>query len=132
MPPEKYEALVSELLDKCPEEKKDWLVGRLSFGNEINLRNRLTNVIQPFRDEIGNGKVCRKIINKIIDTRNYLTHYNEDLIEKAADGDELFYLCWKLEAIFQMQLMKIIGFSDEQIAQIAKENKQLKFKLKGD
>jgi hypothetical protein len=73
-----FSALVAEIMKGCPPEKEEWLRGRLEHGNEINLRKRITRIIEPFKDIIGNSTDRRKIISRIVDTRNYLTHYNED------------------------------------------------------
>lgn len=124
-----FSALVDEVMKACPPGKEDWLRGRLEHGNEINLRKRITRIIEPFKDIIGNSASRRKIISKIVDTRNYLTHYNEDLKSSAASGFELYTLCRKMEAIFQLQLLKVLEFSEAEILMVARDCQSLKQKL---
>ena len=41
MPDDIYESLLLEIVNSCPEQHKDWLYGRLKYGNEITLSKRL-------------------------------------------------------------------------------------------
>lgn len=124
-----FESLVSEIIKACPEQNLEWLKGRLMHGNEINLGKRLKRIIEPFKDKLGNSKERNSLLRKIVDTRNYLTHYNEDLKDSAAQGSELRGLCQKMEAIFQLHFLKVIGFSDEEISAVIKNCYPLKRKL---
>lgn len=124
-----FNSLVSEILEHCPEERTDWLQGRLIHGNEINLGKRIKSIIEPFKEHIGNSKLRSKLIRSIVGTRNYLTHYDEDLKESAAKGKDLWVLCLKMEAIFQLHFLKLIGFSDEEISRVIENSYTLKRKI---
>ena len=132
MDKESYESLVSEVLKGCPENHLDWLYGRLLHGNEINLRKRIKKIIEPFKDYLGTKQERSKLLEKIVDTRNYLTHYSESLHDKAAKGRDLRILCLKMEAIFNLHFLKVIGFTDEEIDGVAQNCHPLKRKLKCD
>ena len=124
-----FEALVAQIAENCPEKNIDWLKGRLMHGNEINLGKRLKGIIDPFKDKLGNSKERSKLLRKIVDTRNYLTHYNENLKAKSADGDELWNLCQKMEVIFQLHFLKVIGFSKNEIDSVVENSYPLKQKI---
>lgn len=123
-----FDELVAIISKNCPEEHIDWLQGRLKHGNEINLRKRLKLIIEPFKDRLGKNEERSNLLQKIVDTRNYLTHYSKDLKEKSAEGIELWNLCQKMEAIFQLHFLKVVGFSDEEIESVAKNSDSLKQK----
>ncbi|MDC5413243.1 hypothetical protein OHW74_14725, partial [Acinetobacter baumannii] len=106
-----YEELVKKILEGCPDEHKDWLKGRLLHGNEINLGKRIKNIIEPFKELLGTSKERSKLIRNIVDTRNYLTHYSENLESFSVEGENLWELCQKLELIFTLHFLKIIGFT---------------------
>jgi hypothetical protein len=125
-----FETLVSKITESCPDQNMDWLKGRLMHGNEINLGKRLKRIIEPFKDKLGSSRDRSKLLRKIVDTRNYLTHYNEDLKENSADGSELWNLCQKMEVIFQLHFLKVIGFSDEEINSVVENCYPLKQKIK--
>ncbi len=124
-----FNDLISEIIDLAPEKYEKWLRGRLMHGNEINLKQRLKKVIEPYKGIIGSNKVREKLIRNIIDTRNYLTHYSEELESKVARGQKLYDLCLKMEVIFQLNALNNIGFTSESIELIVDENHTLQQKL---
>ncbi|MBQ4765753.1 hypothetical protein F9U42_01225 [Pectobacterium versatile] len=128
---EDFNALVNRLIENCPEEHKGWLHGRLNHGNEINLSKRIKIAIEPFKEILGKNKEREKMIRSIVDTRNYLTHYEKNLKDKAAtSGKQLYLLCIKMEAIFQLNILNMLGFSKNEIISIIKKNSNLRRKIK--
>ncbi len=129
MDKDEFNKLVKIIVEGCPDDKKKWLKGRLTYANEIPLRKRLKSLVEPFKDYVGTCESRKTLINKIIDTRNYLTHYDKSLERKAAAGTYLLELCLKLECLFQLHFMKQIGFTDEEIALMLDNNYKLKQKF---
>jgi hypothetical protein len=129
MDEEKFKELVEGIISKCPDENQEWLKGRLMHGNEINLRRRIKSIIEPFKDVVGTKDEQSKIISKIVDTRNYLTHYDESSKLKAADGQDLLSLCYKMEAIFQLHFLQVLGFTQEEIKSVLANSYPLQEKL---
>ena len=121
--------LVEAIIAQCPEENKGWLGGRLMHGNEINLGKRIKRIIDPFKAEIGTSAERGKVIRQIVDTRNYLTHYDEALRESAVSGRDLWVLCRKMESFFQLHLLHVLGFSEVKIKHLIDSNYQLKRKI---
>lgn len=124
-----FQILKNQLIENCPEDYKDWLAGKLEFGNEITLAKRIRRIIEPFKSHIGNSPERSKLIRKIVDTRNYFTHYSPSLKSRAAQKRELVSLCEKLEAFFQLQLLGEIGFTQKEIEAVLNQNYKLKNKL---
>lgn len=124
-----FESLVSTILESCPKEHVEWLQGRLIHGNEINLGKRLKKIIEPFKEHLGSSKERNKLLRQIVNTRNYLTHYNEDLKHETAKGRDLWLLCLKMEVIFNLHFLNIIGFTADEIEEVIKHNYSLKRKL---
>ncbi|QTR55480.1 HEPN domain-containing protein [Thiothrix unzii] len=125
-----FDNLVSTLVDFCPESHKEWLQGRLKHGNEINLGQRIKKTIEPFKSLFGNSKDRNKLIRKIVDTRNYLTHYSKELRDSAATDDELWIICQKMEVILQLHFLKVIGFNDSEIHDVVQNSRPMHYKLK--
>lgn len=124
-----FDSLVSTISESCPEEYAEWLSGRLMHGNEINLGKRLKRIIEPFKVKLGSSNERSKLLRKIVDTRNYLTHYSEKLKDNAADGEDLLNLCQKMEVIFQLHFLKVVGFSNEEIESVVENCYPLKQKI---
>lgn len=127
---EKFDDLKNQIINQCPEEHKKWLEGRIQHGNEISLSKRVKRIIEPFKEAIGSSAEREKLINKISVTRNYLTHYNESLASQAASGIELVHLTMKIEVIFQLNMLQILGFTKEEIMSIIQGNYEIKQILK--
>ena len=122
-----FEELVENLIENCPGERREWLKGKLGYSNEVSLRKRIKKLIEPFKEFFGNKENRKKLINRIVDTRNYLTHYDPDLESEAAKGGDLQVLCQKMEVLFQLHFLQLIGFSQEDVNSIVE--RQLKWKL---
>ena len=105
-----FEGLVENLVNQCPEEHREWLSRELKYGNEVNLRKRLRGIINSFKEVIGNRTKRENLIDKIVYTRNYLTHYDLSLESKAAQGEALWTLCLKMELLFQLHFLQLTRF----------------------
>jgi hypothetical protein len=125
-----FAELVNSIVSTCPSGHEDWLKGRLKHGNEINLRKRINAIIHPFKDVLGSSKDRKVVINKIVDTRNYLTHFDKSLETKAASGKELWDLCSKMEVFFQLHFLQLLGFSTDEIESVLNNCFHMKQKIK--
>ena len=108
-----FENLVNTLIEACPEGKRTWLMDRLRYGNELRLRQRMKRIIEPYHKVIGSKKARNELINSIVNTRNYLTHYDSALEPRVAKGENLEMLCHKMESLFRLELLQLIGFNEE-------------------
>ncbi|GAB2716051.1 hypothetical protein GCM10027155_19230 [Acinetobacter apis] len=124
-----FTKLVEEIISNCPENHREWLQGRLMHGNEINLRKRLKLIIEPFKEYLGTSDERNRLLQNIIDTRNYLTHYSENLADMALEGIDLWKICQKMEVIFNLHFLKVIGFTDVEIKSVVENSYPLKQKL---
>ena len=125
-----FEGLVENLVNQCPEEHREWLSRELKYGNEVNLRKRLRGIINSFKEVIGNRTKRENLIDKIVYTRNYLTHYDLSLESKAAQGEALWTLCLKMELLFQLHFLQLTGFNREEIDSIVANCPQIQWKLR--
>ena len=88
---------------------------RKKGDRELYLREKIEDVIKPFKGVIGNEEKRDKLIDEIVNTRNYLTHYNPEKESKAVKDEDLLPLCLKMELLFQLHFLQLIGFSREEI-----------------
>jgi hypothetical protein len=129
MPETKFNDLVATLLKGCPNQQREWLKKKLEYANELSLRHRMRRMLDPFGDLYGGAKQREYFIGKVTDTRNYLTHYGTELTQQAATGEELWKLCMRLEALFQLHFLRLIGLEGDFMSNLAKENDALRRKL---
>ena len=126
-----FRELHDKIVESVPASRREWIEGRLKYANEISLRNRLRHLIEPFQELFGISSERKSFVNKVIDLRNYWTHYDQDLedVEKSVTTEELWELCLKLEALFQLHFLKLVGMDIEVIRSIAQKNVALQRKL---
>lgn len=124
-----FKELTESLIKHCPEENREWLAGRLQHGNEMNLGRRLKGIIEPFKEFLGTSKERKKLIRAIVDSRNYLTHYDESLETATTSGEGLYLLCIKMEVVFQLHLLQVLGFTKAEIKSFIDDSYELRRKL---
>ena len=118
MPGDEYIGILDSLLSACPSDRREWLRSRLRYANELSLRKRLRAMIEPFERFFGSNRQQKDFIAKVVDTRNYLTHYDKSLEGQTAEGQDLWELTKALEALFLLHLLRSIGFDNEGIDQV--------------
>lgn len=117
---EEYQAgLYKKFVNVIPSDlekgfKQSLKEGKLKYANEFSLRKRLQEIVDRLSPKfaiefIGLPKARKEFISKVNDTRNYLTHYSQDLSEKSAEGSELLRLTEKLEVLLEICLLEEIG-----------------------
>lgn len=86
---------------------------------KMDFRDRIKNLIdEPLKDIIGDSLEWTETIEQIVKTRNYLTHYNQKLENAAVGGMDLYPLCQKIETIFQLHFLDVLGFTKDEIQSI--------------
>ncbi|MBX3063596.1 MAG: hypothetical protein KF726_11505 [Anaerolineae bacterium] len=120
MPPEKYQKVFQKLLDAVPDELEDShrqsLISRLRFANEYSLRKRITLILrenlavyQSIVDALVGNKAL--FVSRLVDTRNYLTHYSEEPGEHTIfDEAEQKNFAEQMKLVLQLCFYSEIGF----------------------
>ena len=130
MPDEEFRDLVESLKQHCPPTRLRWLLDRLRYDNELSFRNRIRRLLNPVEKWFGDEGERKAFVRRVSDTRNYLTHYDESSTpNRATGGGELFELYEKLEALFQLHVLLLLGFDDSAIQAAVHRNRALGRKL---
>ncbi len=124
-----FRELMNTLSDACPPQWRNFVSQRLRYMNELSFRKRLKAMIHPFTLLFGGEKAAKAFIEKVVDVRNYLTHYEPRHWDGQFTGEEYMHLAFKLEALFQLHILKLLDFSTDEILEIAQENQSLRSKL---
>lgn len=133
---EKYSLQLSEYtISNFPPEFANKITGMLIHGNEYSLSKRFREIINSLNKEtktylIGNSDARGKFIQQLVDTRNYLTHYdvgNKKNVLK--DSGELFYSVQRLKALATLILYKEIGVNEELVLKNIQESKQFAYSI---
>ena len=117
MDKDEFEEIRKNLIKQIPKKDRNWFGSKLQYANELTLKNRIEKMIEPF-DCLIDDEIKPKLINRIKDTRNYLTHYDSELEPKAAKGQVLRFICHKMNALFRLHFLKLIGLNEQEINSI--------------
>jgi hypothetical protein len=74
---DKYDMLLDSIISTVPSDHREHIKQRLRYGNEIGLRKRLKSIYDMLPEKI-KGRIPNRndFIGKVVDTRNYFTHYD--------------------------------------------------------
>lgn len=118
---EEYEPVCQTLINSIPESlersHRDSLKGRIKYGHEFSQRKRIKLLL----DEVWEGCLDEYIedknifINKVINTRNYLIHYDSASESQAVKGTEIFYIAEQLKIILIAHILLQLGIPKENV-----------------
>jgi hypothetical protein len=119
LPEVEHEKRVEKILDSAPAEHKGWLRQKLRVVSEPSLDQRLHEILKRHRGitnfVVGSkGEARAEFVEKVVVTRNYRTHFDENKKGKAARGQELYQITRKLNLLLEACLMEEIGFGPEE------------------
>ncbi len=109
-----YQKCIDSMLAHIPtdtdEAIKTEIYRMLTTGNEWSLRKRLKFYFSKF-DSISKRLISdkNKFIHKVIEARNYYTHYDAKGKENVIEGAELFYVSEKLKILVLSEILEKIG-----------------------
>lgn len=121
MPEKKYNAMLVKILESVPTEFKEWLEKKLIYANELSLRDRLSKIFSNNSNTMGGLLLknnSKALIQKIVDTRNYFTHNDKELKDKATTGFDLIKIIQILKLLVINCFLKEIGFDEIEITKI--------------
>lgn len=113
---------IRELLERVPNaQDRGFLRKQLSFAHEPTLNDRLTELFQNcvITEEILQSKTdIQSFIKNIRNTRNYLTHYDSSMEQKAVSGIALYNLSEQMDIFIRYYLFMELGFTPSECKQI--------------
>lgn len=121
-----YKTFVGVIPDSISSDfKKNLVSGKLYYAKEYALRKRLKGMLSDNYLEIINiRKTILKrekrsgLINKIVDTKNYYAHQDEELKDKLLKDEELERAIEVLKALTEIVLISEKGISVEEIKEL--------------
>lgn len=108
----------------------------LGHANDFTLGNRLNEIIDSFSKEtkeslIGTSDDIKVFIKQLVDTRNFLAHYDENRKPYLIKGiDERYYAIKRLEAIVTLLLLKEAGLEEGKVLEKVKNSMHYSYNLK--
>jgi hypothetical protein len=114
-----YETVKKSLSDAIPidlpTDHKEALRSRIRYGNQISLSKRLSEL----KESLGVSLACLiisdtgKIPRNWIDTRNYHSHWDEELRANIIDGQEMYHANTRMQHFVRVLYLMLMGISAE-------------------
>ena len=122
-PTEEHSKRLAEIFETAPESHRDWLKAKLAFSHQLTFAERLGQLIDhagpavyPF---IGDRVKWIKYVKNI---RNQIAHALRERYSFESDVAKLARLTATVEVLLRIVLLRELGFTDEQCAEMAERN----------
>lgn len=134
-----YRELTRELKvilgERFPESFAKLIGDKVNYGNEFSLAMRVKEIISNFQETsrsllIGTEEENNTFIRQLVDTRNYLTHYDSDKKKHILhEPMQKYYAIQRLRAIATLLLFLEVGLDEELMADKISRSKQYSINL---
>ena len=125
IPEREYQERIAAILAGAPEGQQGWLKQKLEFSNEPTLARRLKDLIEDTLPTTASLLGDRKtFVREVVDTRNYHTHYSQELRKKAVSGERLYWITSALTDLFEACLLTKLGFTPQQTHELFASNRR--------
>ena len=131
MPAESYESVKATIINSIPAtvepSHRVKLKSQITFGNEYSLRKRVENMLeslQPATVQL----ICvspSKFVAGLVATRNYLTHYTDELRAEALRGSDLHWASEKIALLMRVVLLRYLGLPEEVVRERVNQHPRL-------
>jgi hypothetical protein len=104
------------------------LRNRLKYLNEYSLRKRLTDLFDrlPENVRLRIADNVPQFVGKIVDTRNYYTHYDHEAQQRAFEGQDAFVAAERLRVLVVAYLLHDLGIEDEKLLSVLERSREFK------
>lgn len=136
--PEEYEPIKQALIDAIPDDIEGSLKGKLKAmmksGYEFSLRKRLKTICNEILGEY--EEIIEKLlgdsnsfVDKVTDTRNYLTHNLKERPENAIPDEKLYYYILKMQFLLRICFLVEMEFPPDEIKRLMNRNMEYEYKF---
>lgn len=108
------EQIVGCIPTEIRADHRSSLKTRIRYGNEFSLRKRVTLLLDSLGPD-AKAIVCKSpdaFVNGIVSTRNYLTHYTDELRAEALKLADLAWACDRVLMLLRLLLFKELGIDE--------------------
>ena len=131
LPKAEHKQMVKEIVDQVLEKHQAWLKEKLAYSNETRFRDRIRDLID-FAGAVIDPLIGDKedFVSSVANTRNYNTHYDIRLKDRALRDADLYWLSQTLSFLVQICLLRELGFSAERCVDIFANNQEYLYAIR--
>jgi hypothetical protein len=119
--------LIAALPTSMSSEFRTSLTQKFKYLAEFSLRKRLMELCGEYEAAVGSiiGDT-KKFVGLVVDNRNYLTHYDQNLVERYK-SDDLYQLSQRMRCLLEACLLSEIGMDKIKIAAIIAQSSRYEY-----
>ena len=120
IPKKEYKIMKEEIMKTTDSKYHEWLNGQFNFGNNLNLHQRLEELVNKYSISVIDKFIPEKdkFVFQVKHSRNYYTHYSKNTEKNAVKGSDLYYLSEKLKLLLVCSFLLEIGFDDKELSKL--------------
>lgn len=121
VPDDAFKPFADGLVDAIPAETaprmREKLTALYRFANEPSLNQRLRSIVAGLTEAFGEtpGGFDGGFIRKLVDTRNYYTHFSEELSARTLDGEGMYWATRRVILLLTLLFLQRLGIASSDI-----------------
>ena len=121
---DEFETRLNAVLQMTGSDAKlcKWVQRKLKWSNRLTFRTRIHELMKPFEKQFGDVQQRNALISLLVETRNDLTHEGESELHLKGDLETILILKKKLDVLFIMTIMRLLGFETGEIESLIERN----------
>jgi hypothetical protein len=135
MPKKDYDKVINAMNGAIPREVESdhrmSLKSKIKYGNEFAFHKRIKVLLETLSDK-GREIVCKdpaKFSRGIADTRNYYTHFTDELRPKTLPPVSMYWASEKLSFLMRIVLFRYLGIEEEVIVKQMSNHHRLRQRI---
>jgi len=107
-------------------DMREKLASLYRFANEPTLKQRLRAIVASLTQAFGEapGGFNGKFLRKLVDTRNYYTHFSEELSERTLDGEGMYWATRRVILLLTLLFLQRIGLAAADIKPLLERHRE--------
>jgi hypothetical protein len=120
------EAMVAAIPRDTSPAMREKLQSLYRFANEPSLKQRLRSIVAALTEAFGERPAGfdGKFIRKLVDTRNYYTHFSEELSGRTLDGEGMYWATRRVVLLLTLLFLQRLGLAAEDIRPLLKRHRE--------
>lgn len=96
------------------------------FANEPTLKQRLRSIVTSLTEAFGErpGGFDSSFIRKLVDTRNYYTHFSEELRARTFDGEGMYWAARRVVLLLTLLFLQRLDINANDIKPLLKRHRE--------
>lgn len=118
--------MVAAIPDDANPDMREKLESLYRFANEPSLKQRLRAIIASLTEAFGEtpGRFSGKYLRKLVDTRNYYTHFSEELSERTLDGEGMYWATRRVVLLLTLLFLQRLGIAADDIKPLLQRHRE--------